>query len=91
MIGGITEKGIRIIGCGQAPIQCHWRKCLEYIQKGEVDLTAILTHRFSFLQIVEVNRRFDSNEDDFIKTFIRTKFSKPPSPSTAALTNFENA
>ncbi|KAL7318545.1 hypothetical protein PS15m_001778 [Mucor circinelloides] len=91
LIGGIMEKGIRLIGCGQAPIQRHWDKCLEHIEKGEFDPTIILTHRFDFQQIVEVYRRFDRKESGIMKTFIQTKFSNPPTPGTPALTNVEDA
>lgn len=91
LIGGIMEKGLRLIGCGQAPIQRHWEKCLEYIEKGDFDPTALLTHRFDFQQIVEVYRRFDNKEDGIMKTFVQTKFSNPPSPGTPALTNVEDA
>lgn len=32
LIRGIMEKGTRLIGCGQDPIQRHWAKCLEHIR-----------------------------------------------------------
>ncbi|KAG0201826.1 hypothetical protein BGX28_005451 [Mortierella sp. GBA30] len=91
LIGGIMEKGIRLIGCGQAPIQRHWAKCLEHIEKGEFDPTLILTHRFPLEQTVEVYKRFDVKEAGIIKVFLHTKFSGPPSPGCPRLTNVDDA
>ncbi|OZJ06749.1 hypothetical protein BZG36_00426 [Bifiguratus adelaidae] len=79
-IGAVMEKGIRLIGCGQAPIQRHWKKNLEYIQNGQFDPTAVVTHRFKLEEVPEIYYRFDQKEAGIIKTFVETKFSNPPSP-----------
>ncbi|KAF9100891.1 hypothetical protein BGX27_000216 [Mortierella sp. AM989] len=91
LIGGIMEKGLRIIGCGQAPIQKYWPKCLEHIQKGDFDPTVILSHRFRLEQTPEVYSRFDSKEAGILKVFLETKFSKPPSAGTPELSSVEKA
>ncbi|CAO3667689.1 unnamed protein product [Rhizopus stolonifer] len=91
LIGGIMEKGIRLIGCGQAPIQRHWDKCLEHIINGDFDPTIILTHRFPLDQIVETYRRFDLKEAAIMKTFVETQFSGPVMPGTPMLTNVDDA
>ncbi|KAF9992457.1 hypothetical protein BGZ79_003058, partial [Entomortierella chlamydospora] len=78
LIGGIMEKGLRLIGCGQAPIQKYWEVCLCHIEKGEFDPTAILTHRFPLEKTPDIYKRFDNKEDGIIKVFLETKFSKPP-------------
>ncbi|KAI7900578.1 chaperonin 10-like protein [Cokeromyces recurvatus] len=91
LVGGIMEKGISLIGCGQAPIQRHWDRCLEHIMKGDFDPTILLTHRFPLDQIVEAYRRFDQKDAAIIKTFIETKFSGPVYPGTPMLTNVDDA
>ena len=91
LIGAIMEKGIRLVGCGQAPIQGYWNTCLDHISKGEFDPIAILTHRFKLDDIVEVYRRFDTKEDAMMKVFIETKFSNPPMPGTPSLSYINNA
>ncbi|KAI8393872.1 chaperonin 10-like protein [Radiomyces spectabilis] len=79
LIGALMEKGIRLIGCGQAPIQRHWHECLKHIQDGTFDPTVILTHRFNLDSIAEVYKRFDEKDAGMMKVFIATKFSNPPS------------
>ncbi|CEG79394.1 hypothetical protein RMATCC62417_13871 [Rhizopus microsporus] len=86
LIGGIMEKGIRLVGCGQAPIQSYWDKCLEYMINGDFDPSVILTHRFKLEDIVEVYRRFDNKENGIMKTFIETRFSRPAMPGSPGLT-----
>ena len=78
LIGGIMEKGLRLIGCGQAPIQRHWQKCLEYIATNDFDPTAILTHRFRLEDTVEVYKQFDLKQSGILKVFLETKFSNAP-------------
>ncbi|KAF9205158.1 hypothetical protein BGZ59_000660 [Podila verticillata] len=91
LIGGIMEKGIRLIGCGQAPIQRHWAKCLEHIESGKFDPTVILTHRFLLEETVEVYRRFDLKQAGIIKVFLQTKFSSPSTVDTPGLTSVRHA
>lgn len=91
LIGAIMEKGLRLIGCGQAPIQRHWDQCLEHIVKGEFDPTIILTHRFPLEQCVEVYQRFDKKEASIMKTYINTKFTGPAAPGTPKLSNVNDA
>lgn len=38
LIGAVMEKGIRLHGCGQAPIQRHWETCLKHMKSGQVGL-----------------------------------------------------
>lgn len=90
LIGGIMEKGIRLIGCGQAPIQRHWAKCLELIESGKFDPTVILTHRFLLEETVEVYKRFDLKQAGMIKVFLQTKFSSPATADTIGLTSVKH-
>lgn len=91
LIGAVMEKGLRLIGCGQAPIQRHWDVCLSHIQKGDFDPTIILTHRFPLAQTDIVYRRFDKKEAGIMKTFIETRFSDPPMSGTPVLMNVDDA
>ncbi|KAG0353890.1 hypothetical protein BGX24_007134, partial [Mortierella sp. AD032] len=85
LIGGIMEKGLRLIGCGQAPIQRHWNECLRHIVEDRFDPTVILTHRFRLEDTVEVYKLFDLKQSGIVKVFLETKFSGPAAPGTPAL------
>lgn len=91
LIGAVMEKGLRFIGCGQAPIQRHWDQCLTHIENGDFDPTIILTHRFPLEQCVEAYRRFDRKEAGIMKTFLQTRFSEPQMPGTPKLMNVDDA
>lgn len=91
LIGGVMEKGMRLIGCGQAPIQRHWETCLDHIHKGEIDPTVILTHRFPLEQTPKVYKRFDKKEAGIVKVFIQTQYSPAPSPGTPKLMDVDKA
>ncbi|KAI9471035.1 MAG: chaperonin 10-like protein [Benjaminiella poitrasii] len=91
LVGGIMEKGISLVGCGQAPIQRHWELCLKHIIDGSFDPTAVLTHRFPLEQTVQAYRRFDQKEAAIMKTFIETKFSGPVYPGTPMTMNVDDA
>ncbi|OAQ27809.1 GroES-like protein [Linnemannia elongata AG-77] len=85
LIGGIMEKGLRLIGCGQAPIQRHWNECLRHVVEDRFDPTVILTHRFRLEDTVEVYKLFDLKQSGIIKVFLETRFSAPTAPGTPAL------
>ncbi|TPX55282.1 hypothetical protein PhCBS80983_g05455 [Powellomyces hirtus] len=85
LIGAVMEKGISLIGCGQAPVQKYWEQLLEDIRSGKFDPTTIVTHRFTFEQIVDVYKRFDKKEAGILKVFLQTKYSEPPAPGTPPL------
>jgi len=91
MIGAVMEKGIRLIGCGQAPVQRYMKECLEYIRRGEFDPTLILTHRFRLEAFPEIYKRFDHKEAGMMKVFVETKFSAPPHPGTPTLTEIPSS
>jgi threonine dehydrogenase-like Zn-dependent dehydrogenase len=74
-IGAIMEKGIRFIGCGQAPIQAYWQICIEKMTNGLFDPTEIVTHRAPLEKTAELYYQFDKKEAGMIKTFIETKFT----------------
>jgi len=81
LIGGVMEKGIRLIGCGQAPTQKYWKDLLEnYLRKGKLDtvMDMIVTHRFTLEDMPLLYQRFDEKDQGIVKTFIETRFSAPP-------------
>ncbi|KAI9321781.1 chaperonin 10-like protein [Dichotomocladium elegans] len=84
LIGGVMEKGIRVIGCGQAPIQRYWDTCLKHIESGDVDPSILLTDRYLLEQTAEVYKMFDEKEGGIIKVFLETKFSNKPTPGMPA-------
>jgi len=90
LIGGIMEKGLRVIGCGQAPIQRYWAKCLEHIEQGRFDPTIILTHRFLLEETADVYAAFDRKESGIMKVFLQTQFSSPPSIGTPHVTSVKH-
>ncbi|KAJ3160642.1 hypothetical protein HDU86_000401 [Geranomyces michiganensis] len=87
LIGPVMEKGISLIGCGQAPVQRYWDELLEIIRQKKFDPLTIVTHRFKFEQIVEAYQRFDKKEAGIMKVFLETKYSDPPSPGAPKLTD----
>jgi len=90
LIGAVMEKGIRLIGCGQAPVQRYMEECLGYIQRGEFDPTLILTHRFELEAFPEIYKRFDEKESGIMKVFVQTRFSSPATAGTPLLTQLDS-
>lgn len=89
LIGALMEKGITMRGCGQAPVQKYWHELLEKIESGEFDPTIILSHRFKIDEFSELYDAFDKKEHGIIKTFVQTRFSKPPNKGTPQLSSFK--
>ena len=84
------EKGIRLIGCGQAPVQRYWEECLDYIRTGKFDPTIIVTHRFPFEQVADVYKRFDRKEAGIMKVFLQTRFWGPAAKGTPELSDIHH-
>jgi threonine dehydrogenase-like Zn-dependent dehydrogenase len=87
-IGSLMERGIRLIGNGQAPVQKYWKELLEMIQKNEIDPTIMLTHRIPLEDVAKAYKKFDQRKesDGIMKIFVETKFSAPRAPNTPELT-----
>ncbi|KAJ3182814.1 hypothetical protein HDU85_002417 [Gaertneriomyces sp. JEL0708] len=75
LIGAVMEMGIRLIGCGQAPVQKYWKTCLDYMMKGTFDVKCIVTHKLPLEKVVQVYDRFDKKEEGMMKVFLTTRFS----------------
>jgi len=90
-IGSLMERGIRLIGNGQAPVQKYWDDLLRMIQKGEFDPTVMLTHRIAIDDVAKMYRKFDARDpkDGIMKVFVQTRFSAPPAEGTPPLTKIE--
>jgi len=76
-IGALMERGIRLIGNGQAPVQMYWEKLLSMIETGEIDPLKMVSHRVLLDEIADVYYKFEKKEDGMQKVFVQTKFSAP--------------
>ncbi|EMD91122.1 hypothetical protein COCC4DRAFT_136360 [Bipolaris maydis ATCC 48331] len=84
-IGAVMERGIRLIGCGQCPVQKYWKEILEMLEKGEVDPTFMVTHRLKIEDIAKAYYLQEKRQDGLLKCFVETKFSEPRAPGTPEL------
>ncbi|TVY36270.1 Zinc-type alcohol dehydrogenase-like protein [Lachnellula subtilissima] len=87
-IGSLMERGIRLIGNGQAPVHMYWEKLLKMIESGEVDPLKMVSHRVKMEELAEVYYKFEKKEDGMQKVFVETKFSAPAAPGSPALTTY---
>lgn len=82
------ERGIRLIGNGQAPVHMYWEELLDKIQQGKVDPLQMVSHRVALDDLARVYYKFDKHEDGLQKIFVETKHSFPPCTGSPALTRF---
>jgi threonine dehydrogenase-like Zn-dependent dehydrogenase len=88
-IGALMERGIRLIGNGQAPVHMYWKQLLEMIEKDQIHPYAMLSHRVLVDDLEEVYKTFGSRSDEMQKVFVQTRFSDPPAPGTPELKRFK--
>ena len=84
------ERGIRLIGNGQAPVHMYWEELLKMIQDGTIDPYVMLTHRISVDEMDTLYKKFDQRADNIQKVFVSTKFSSPPAPGAPGLTSWKS-
>lgn len=84
------ERGIRLIGNGQAPVHLYWEKLLGMIQDGSLDVLQMVTHRIAVEDMDIIYKKFDQRADNIQKIFVQTKFSDPPAPGTPELTRYKS-
>lgn len=72
------ERGIRLIGNGQAPVHLYWEKLLKMIQSGDLEPLHMVTHRCDIADMDKLYKKFNAREKGMQKVFIQTKFSDPP-------------
>jgi len=85
-IGSLMERGIRLIGNGQAPVHMYWEELLKLIQKGDIDPLKMVSHRVKLEELETVYHKFDKREDGIQKVFVQTRFSAPPAEGSPELT-----
>ena len=92
-IGSLMERGIRLIGNGQAPVHLYWEKLLKMIQDGTTDPGIMLSHRVKVEEMEDVYSAFNSRElvdgVGLQKVFVQTRFSDPRAKGTPSLTTFK--
>lgn len=87
-IGSLMQRGIRLIGNGQAPVQKYWEELLAMIQKGDLDPLQMVSHRVRLEDLDKVYYKFDAKDDNIQKVFVETKFSFPKAQGSPDLTRF---
>lgn len=87
-IGSLMERGVRLIGNGQAPVHLYWEKLLKMIESGEIEPLDMVSHRIALEDLDKVYYKFDKREDGLQKIFVETKFSAPPAKGTPSLTKY---
>jgi len=88
-IGALMERGIRLIGNGQAPVHLYWEKLLEMIRKGELEPLHMVSHRVLMEEMDIVYEKFNAREKGMQKVFVQTKFSDPPCSGAPQVTSFK--
>lgn len=83
------ERGIRLIGNGQAPVHRYWECLLKMIQEDKIDPLKMISHRVSIDDLDKVYYKFEKKEDGMQKVFVETRFSSPACHGSPALKRFE--
>jgi threonine dehydrogenase-like Zn-dependent dehydrogenase len=82
------ERGIRLIGNGQAPVHLYWESLLKMIQEGKIDPLKMVSHRVRLEDLDKVYYKFDAKEDGLQKVFVETRFSQPAAQGSPSLTTY---
>lgn len=82
------QRGVRLIGNGQAPVHKYWGELLEQIQKGVLDPMQMVSHRVRLEDLDKVYYAFERKDDSMQKVFVETKFSFPAAKDSPALTSW---
>ena len=82
------ERGIRLIGNGQAPVHLYWHDLLKKIQNNEIDPLKMVTHRVRMEDMAKVDEDFDKKNDGMQKVYVETRFSAPPCEGSPALKKY---
>ncbi|GJC85338.1 S-(hydroxymethyl)glutathione dehydrogenase [Colletotrichum liriopes] len=87
-IGSLMERGVRLIGNGQAPVHLYWEDLLKKIQEDKIDVYQMLSHRIRLDDLAKVYYKFEKHEDGIQKIFVETKFSFPRAEGSPELTTY---
>ena len=82
------ERGIRLIGNGQAPVHKYWDHLLAMIRSGELDPLQMVSHRVHLDDLDKVYYKFEGHEDAMQKVFVETRFSAPAAEGSPPLTRY---
>ncbi|CUA77713.1 Zinc-type alcohol dehydrogenase-like protein C1198,01 [Schizosaccharomyces pombe 972h-] [Rhizoctonia solani] len=89
-MGALMEKGVRLIGNGQAPVHLYWEEILnDYIIAGKFDPTFMITHRVPIDDMAKLYTAFDKRIDGVETVFVETRFSAPPSKGCRTLSRVD--
>ena len=84
------ERGVRLIGNGQAPVHKYWEELLKQIQNGQLDPLQMVSHRVRLEDLDKVYYKFQAHEDGMQKVFVETKFSLPRAEGSPSLTTYKS-
>lgn len=70
-----------------ANIASDWEELLEMVEKGEIDPTIMLTHRFKIDDIAKAYKLQEKRVEGLVKCFVETRFSAPRAEKTPELTS----
>lgn len=87
-IGSLMERGIRLIGNGQAPVHLYWESLLKMIEENKIDPLKMVTHRVRLEDLDKVYFKFDEKADGMQKVFVETQFSAPACKGSPELKRF---
>jgi threonine dehydrogenase-like Zn-dependent dehydrogenase len=82
------QRGIRLIGNGQAPVHKYWEELLAMIIKGKLDPMQMVSHRVRLEDMEAVYHKFGKHEDGMQKVFVETRFSFPRDERGPELTRY---
>ena len=82
------QRGIRLIGNGQAPVHKYWEELLDMIIKGNLDPLQMVSHRVRLEDMEAVYHKFANHEDGMQKVFVETRFSFPRAEKSPELTKY---
>lgn len=82
------QRGIRLIGNGQAPVHKYWEELLAMIIKGKLDPMQMVSHRVRLEDMEAVYHKFGKHEDGMQKVFVETRFSFPRDERSPELTKY---
>lgn len=82
------ERGIRLVGNGQAPVHKYWHELLGQIRNGELEPLQMVSHRVRLRDLDKVYYKFEGHEDNIQKVFVETKFSFPKAEGSPSLSEY---
>jgi len=89
-VGALMEKGVRLIGNGQAPVHLYWEEIMQMIVDGKWSSKFLVSHRFDVSEFEELYKAFDNRQAGLMKVFVQTRHSAPPAPGFPALTSVKD-